>query len=81
MKQQGCEVKALSLHRGAEYRIKPQAWQKELAQVLIDAGADLILGGHSHVPGAYEIYQEKPIFYSFGNFIFDQDRGKRAREN
>lgn len=80
MKQQGCEVKALSLHRGAEYRIKPQAWQKELAQVLIDAGADLILGGHSHVPGAYEIYQGKLVFYSFWNFIFDQDRGKRARE-
>jgi len=37
-----------------------------------DAGADIIHGHHPHVWQNYEIYKDKPIFYSFGNFIFDQ---------
>lgn len=79
MQQSGCEVRILSLHRGAEYRIKPNKIQTQLAHELIEAGADIILGGHSHVPGSYERYLGKPIFYSFGNMLFDQDRGKSAR--
>ena len=50
MKQEACDVKVLGLHRGAEYRIKPNALLRELAHQLIDAGADILLGGHSHVP-------------------------------
>lgn len=80
MHAQGCEVKVLSLHRGAEYRIQPNAQQKQLAHDLIDAGADLILWGHSHIPWRYENYKGKSVFYSFWNFIFDQDRGKKAKE-
>jgi hypothetical protein len=80
MKSLGCDVKILSLHRGAEYRLHPNQRQKNLAHTLIENGADLILGGHSHVPGEIEQYQGKYIFYSFGNFIFDQGRGKKASE-
>lgn len=50
MKQEACDVKVLGLHWGAEYRIKPNASQRELAHQLIDAGADILLGGHPHVP-------------------------------
>lgn len=50
MKEQGCEVKVLGLHWGEEYRIKPNKRQIELAHQLIDAGADILLGGHSHIP-------------------------------
>ncbi len=78
MQGKGCELKILGLHRGAEYRFQPNKKQIELAHQLIDAGADVILGGHSHIPWSYENYQGKPIFYSFGNFLFDQERGKRA---
>jgi poly-gamma-glutamate capsule biosynthesis protein CapA/YwtB (metallophosphatase superfamily) len=78
MKARGCDAKILSLHRGAEYRFSPNQRQQNLARTLIDAGADLILGGHSHIPGVYETYQGKYIFYSLGNFIFDQGRGKTA---
>ena len=78
MKQQECEVKVLGLHRWAEYHIKPNKRQTELAHQLIDAGADVLLGGHSHIPWSYELYKGKPIFYSFGNFIFDQDWWKKA---
>lgn len=79
MKNLNCDVKVLSLHRGAEYRLHPNQRQRNLAHKLIDKGADLILGGHSHVPGEIEQYQGKYIFYSLGNFIFDQDRGKTAQ--
>lgn len=76
MKSLQCDAKIISLHRGNEYRINPTEQQKNLAYTLIDAGADLILGNHSHIPSAFERYKGKMIFYSFGNFIFDQERGK-----
>jgi poly-gamma-glutamate synthesis protein (capsule biosynthesis protein) len=75
-----CDVKILSLHRGREYSLHPDDWQREMAYKLIDAWADIILWGHSHVPWSYERYKWKPIFYSFGNFIFDQDRGKKSAD-
>ena len=50
MQEKGCELKILGLHRGAEYRFQPNKKQIELAHQLIDAGADVILGGHSHIP-------------------------------
>ena len=72
-----CEVKIIIPHRWAEYRLHPAQWQRDLAYQLIDAGADIILWGHSHIPWSYEEYQWKPIFYSFGNFIFDKDWWKK----
>jgi poly-gamma-glutamate synthesis protein (capsule biosynthesis protein) len=63
----------LSLHWGSENRATPWPRQIELARHLIDAGADAILGHHSHVPGSVEIYRGRPILYSLGNFIFGHD--------
>jgi poly-gamma-glutamate synthesis protein (capsule biosynthesis protein) len=62
----------ISIHWGNEYLPKPEIWRQNLARQLIDAGADIIHGHHPHVWQAPEIYQDRPIFYSFGNFIFDQ---------
>ena len=78
MQKLNCNFKILSLHRGAEYKIKANSRQKQLAHQLIDQGADLIIWNHSHIPGEREIYKDKVIFYSLGNFLFDQDRGKKA---
>ena len=78
MQKLNCNFKILSLHRGAEYKIKANSRQKQLAHQLIDQGADLIIWNHSHTPGEREIYKDKVIFYSLGNFLFDQDRGKKA---
>ena len=39
----------------------------------MEAGADLVLGAHSHVAGAIEEIDGSPVFYSMGNFIFDQN--------
>ncbi|MCL2497094.1 MAG: CapA family protein [Symbiobacteriaceae bacterium] len=76
-----CDLLVVIPHWGIEYAPRPSADQRALAYRLIDAGADLILGGHPHVLQGLEFYREKPIFYSLGNFIFlkmDDDAGKSA---
>lgn len=60
-------------HWGVEYNKKATANQKELAYAFINAGADVVVGAHPHVIEPIEIYNGKPIFYSLGNFVFDQD--------
>lgn len=45
--------------------------QKSLARKMIDAGATCVIGGHPHVVQETEIYKEKPIIYSVGNFVFN----------
>lgn len=62
----------VSIHWGNEYLPKAEQWRINLAHDMVDAGADIIHGHHPHVWQSYEIYKDKPIFYSFGNFIFDQ---------
>ncbi|MDQ3938683.1 MAG: CapA family protein, partial [Chloroflexota bacterium] len=59
-------------HWGREYRATPSAAQRRLAQSWVDAGADLVLGAHSHWTGAIEEIDESLIFYSMGNLAFDQ---------
>ena len=62
----------ISLHWGEEYKLINSPAQQKLAHWLIEAGADLIIGHHPHVVQNIEKYQGKLIFYSLGNFIFDQ---------
>ena len=52
---------AVSLHWGEEYAQAPSKSQRELAHTLIDAGADLIIGHHSHVVQEIERYEAKPF--------------------
>lgn len=59
-------------HWGIEYQVTPSKKQIELAHKWIDAGADVIIGAHPHVVETVEVYKDKYIFYSLGNFIFDQ---------
>lgn len=58
------------LHWGVEQSNYPEEYQKEWAREYIDAGADLVLGCHSHVVQGFEYYKGKPIIYSLGNFWF-----------
>ena len=62
----------VSMHWGEEYKIESSQAQKNIAYKIIDAGADLIVGHHPHVVQEYEKYKNKMIFYSLGNFVFDQ---------
>lgn len=60
------------LHWGMEFQLVPALMQRKEGHKLIDAGADAIIGHHPHVIQQEEIFQDKPIFYSLGNFVFDQ---------
>ena len=59
------------LHWGDEY-VTQNIYQRAFAHNLIDNGVDVIIGAHPHVIQGIETYKGKPIFYSLGNFIFDQ---------
>ncbi|MFH1947537.1 MAG: CapA family protein [Candidatus Magasanikbacteria bacterium] len=60
-------------HWGTEYMTdKVNNSQKTQAHAFIDAGADVIIGTHPHVVQPIEEYNGKMIYYSLGNFIFDQ---------
>lgn len=68
------------IHWGTEYKTVNSAEQAALAHLVIDSGADLIIGGHPHVVQNIEQYNGKLIFYSLGNFIFDQYFSKETQE-
>lgn len=60
----------VSFHWGAETEYKPNANQQKMGKLAIDAGADLVLGHHSHRINPIEAYNGKYIVYSLGNFSF-----------
>ena len=60
----------VSYHWGAELDYKPNDNQIKLGRLTIDAGADLVLGHHSHRINPIEKYQGRYIVYSLGNFSF-----------
>ena len=59
------------MHWGWEHEPTASKRQRQLARLMIDAGADAVVGGHPHVIQDVEQYQGKPIIYSLGNFLFD----------
>lgn len=68
-----CDYVVVYVHWGVERENTPQEYQRQLAKSYIDAGADLVIGAHPHVLQGMEYYQGKPIVYSLGNFIFNQE--------
>ena len=67
------------MHWGNEYQAKPSQQQVEIAHRFIDMGVDAIIGAHPHWVQSIEVYKNKPIAYSLGNFIFDQDWSKETQ--
>lgn len=66
-----CDALIVFLHWGQEQVHDPVLDQLRLARVAIDAGADAVVGCHSHVIQSYECYKGRWIFYGLGNFLFD----------
>lgn len=58
-------------HWGFEQEKTASKRQVQLARLMIDTGADAVIGGHPHVTQNIETYKGKPIFYSLGNFVFN----------
>jgi poly-gamma-glutamate synthesis protein (capsule biosynthesis protein) len=63
-------------HWGYEWTIYPPYGVVLEAKTFINAGADLILGSHPHVAQGIEVYNDKVIAYSMGNFLFDPHPSK-----
>ncbi len=59
-------------HWGPEDSSIPNEWQTHYAQVAVEAGADVVVGNHTHVVQAYQEMNGIPVFYGLGNFVFDQ---------
>lgn len=68
-------------HWGVERQDQPEKYQKDYARQYIDAGADLIVGGHPHVLQGFENYKGKWIAYSLGNFIFTMNENPLTWES
>lgn len=74
------DIVIVSIHAGTEYTRNPTPAQVDFAHLAIDAGADAVIGHHPHWVQTIEIYNEKPIFYSLGNFVFDQEWSQETKE-
>ena len=58
------------VHWGVERETTPKEYQRVMGKQYIDAGADIVIGSHPHVLQLLEFYNEKPIMFSMGNFVF-----------
>lgn len=67
------------MHWGSEGERVSNARQRQLARLMIDAGADAVVGAHPHVVQDAEVYRGRPIVYSLGNFVFDGFEGLDQR--
>ena len=67
-------------HWGDQYTNRPVADQRRVARALVDAGADLIVGGHPHWVQGIELYRDKLVAHSLGNYVFDMDFSRETRE-
>lgn len=70
--RQSHDIVMVSMHWGTEYEPRANDYQTRFAHEMIDAGADVIIGHHPHVPEEVERYGAGWIIYSLGNFVFDQ---------
>lgn len=68
------------IHWGPEYWYDAPQSIKNMAHSFVDNGADLIVGHHPHVIQGSETYKGAPIYYSLGNFVFDQYWSGRTQE-
>ena len=66
------DILVVSMHWGVEYQDKALPGVRNLAKEIVGYGADLIVGHHPHWVQDYEFIEGKPVFYSLGNFVFDQ---------
>ncbi len=79
VRDKNVDVVLVHLHYGPEYNQEPSDYQKEIVQKIIEAGADIIIGGHPHVIEPFDFFKTKNtkldtgfVAYSMGNFISNQ---------
>lgn len=74
------DVLIVENHWGDEYHSIANNLQTTVAHKMVEHGADVIIGNHPHWVQNYEEYIGKPIYYSLGNFIFDQSWSEETKK-
>ncbi|MCL1917309.1 MAG: CapA family protein [Peptococcaceae bacterium] len=64
------DIIVVQIHWGDEGSSMPNSTQVDVGHFLIDAGADIVLGHHPHVLQPTELYKDRYIVYSLGNFCY-----------
>lgn len=67
-----CDYLIVLPHAGVEHTAAPLPEWRRLYKHFVDWGADAVIASHPHCPQGWETYQGKPIYYSLGNFYFDE---------
>ncbi len=75
-----CDLLIVSIHWGEERNYNATKTQVALGRTIVDAGADLVIGNHSHVYGGVEQYKGKYIIYSLGNFCFGGNKNPSDKD-
>ena len=73
-----CDYVIVYMHWGIELDRRPNDMQKRTAHALADMGVDIVIGSHPHVIQSLEYYNDTPIIYSLGNFIFNSRNPETA---
>ncbi len=73
-----CDFLVVYPHWGVEYEAYPEEYQTALAKRTLAAGADVVAGCHTHCLQGVEWLEEKPVFYSLGNFVFGKEIDQSA---
>jgi len=77
--RKNADVIVVAPHWGVEYVTQPSGRQRKLARLMIDAGADVVIGNHPHWIQPVELYKGKFIIYAHGNFVFDQEWSEETK--
>ena len=67
-----CDFLVVFPHAGVEHTAAPLPEWRDVYKHFVDLGADAVIAGHPHCPQGWETYQGKPIYYSLGDFYFDE---------
>ena len=73
LRREGAETVVVQFHSGFQFTPAPSDGMRSASRVAIEAGADLVVSHHPHVLQGVEWYEGRPIVYSLGNFLFDQN--------
>ena len=69
------DIVIVLVHGGNEYSPIPSPRIVKTYRAFVDAGASAVIATHPHIPQGYEVYNDAPVFYSLGNFVFDWPQG------
>jgi poly-gamma-glutamate synthesis protein (capsule biosynthesis protein) len=80
LRQDGADLVIVSFHWGDENQYSPNSTQRNLGRYAVDCGADLVLGHHPHVIQGIELYRNRNIVYSLGNFAYGGNRNPADKD-